>query len=152
MFTITSVYKHDPNYELTILANINKLPVELKEFVSSFIPTKVKMFLNKDLYLENHRFIKNYINTTRFDTYIRDIIRKDHAFIFQNLLVHNVNKWIKWRHYLFRDCIYMNFLIFLNFYCIDNSSSKCRKLIQEKIKELGLSKNQHKKNLIKYIQ
>ena len=33
----TSVYKHDPNYELTILANINKLPVELKEFVSSFV-------------------------------------------------------------------------------------------------------------------
>ena len=111
----SSVYKHDPIYELTLLANINKLPIELKDFVSSFIPTKVKMFLNRDLYLENHKFIKDYINTIKFDTYIRDIIRKDHSFVFQNLLVHNIEKWIKWRHYLFRDCVYLNFLIFLNF-------------------------------------
>ena len=72
--------------KLRIIFILSCIQSLLKEFVSSFILTKVKMFLNKDLYLENHRFIKNYINTTKFDTYIRDIIRKDHAFVFQNLL------------------------------------------------------------------
>jgi hypothetical protein len=140
------------NFEAILLQNICKLPEELKTFVSSFISKKVKMFLNKGLYLENHQFIKDYISGCRFESYIRDIIRKDHSFVFQNLLVHNIYKWIKWKSYLFGDCVYLNYLVFLNFYCIDNSSTKCRELIQQKIAELGLSKNQHKKNLIKYIQ
>ena len=140
------------NSEAILLQNINKLPEELKTFVSSFISKKVKMFLNKTLYLEHHQFIRNYISRMQFESYIRDVIRKDHSFVFKNLLVHNIDKWIKWESYLFRDCVYQNYLVVLNFYCIDNSSTKCRELIQQKFAELGLSKNQHKKNLIKYIQ
>jgi hypothetical protein len=121
------------NYETTLLQNVNKLPEELKTFVSSFISKKVKMFLNKVSYLENHQFIKDYISCYRFESYIRDIVRKDHSFVFNNLLVHNIDKWIKWKSYLFRDCVYLNYLVFLNFYCIDNSSTKCRELIQQKI-------------------
>ena len=145
---------NDPktNYEMILLQNVSKLPDELKTFVSSFISKKVKMFLNKTLYLENHQFIKDYISCSRFESYVRDIVRKDHSFVFNNLLVHNIEKWIKWKSYMFGDCVYYNYLVFLIFYCIDNSSTKCRELIQQKVKELGLSKNQHKKNLIKYIQ
>ena len=150
--SITFLNNSTANCETTLLQNVCKLPDELKTFVSSFITRKVKMFLNKGLYLENHQFIRDYISRCRFESYIRDVIRKDHSFVFNNLLVHNIDKWIKWKRYLFRDCVYLNYLVFLNFYCIDNSSTKCRELIQQKIEELGLSKNQHKKNLIKYIQ
>ena len=138
--------------EAILLQNVSKLPDELKIFVSSFISKKVKMFLNKTLYFENHQFIKDYINCCKFESYVRDVVRKDHSFVFNNLLVHNIDKWIKWKSYLFGNCVYYNYLVFLIFYCIDNSSTKCRELIQQKVKELGLSKNQHKKNLIKYIQ
>ena len=35
---------------------------------------------------------------------------------------------------------------------IDNESIKCRKIISDLFEKLGLSKNQHKKNTIKYIR
>jgi hypothetical protein len=37
-------------------------------------------------------------------------------------------------------------------YALDNESKKCRNLITELFEEQGLSKNQHKKNVIKYIR
>jgi hypothetical protein len=61
-------------------------------------------------------------------------------------------KSIKNRNYLNKDCIYYNYLVFLNSYCIDHNSYKCKIIIQEILEKLGLSKNQHKKNLIKYIK
>ena len=47
---------------------------------------------------------------------------------------------------------YMNYLVFLNSYCVDHDSQKCLQLLNPIIEKLGFSKNQHKKNLIKYIK
>uniref|UniRef100_A0A6C0KP18 Uncharacterized protein n=1 Tax=viral metagenome TaxID=1070528 RepID=A0A6C0KP18_9ZZZZ len=57
------------------------------------------------------------------------------------------------KKYYYKNCIYSNYLIFLESYSIENESSKCRKIIIDLLEELGLSKNRFKKkNVIKYIR
>lgn len=137
-----------------LLNNINKLPNELVLLIESYVPPVVKLFWNKALYEANHKLLQQYlsIHNKNIEEYIRSIIRKDHDFVFSRLLVDNIDKWEKLRNYLHKDCIFMNYLIFLNSYCIDHNSHKCRSLLNQNLEKLGFSKNQHKKNLIKYIK
>ena len=137
-----------------LLNNINKLPNELVSLIESYVPQVVKIFWNKSLYESSHTLLQQYlsIHNKNVEEYIRSIIRKDYDFVFSRLLVDNVDRWIKLRNYLYRDCIFMNYLIFLNSYCIDHNSRKCWALLQQILEKLGFSKNQHKKNLIKYIK
>ena len=112
------------------------------------------MFWSKIMYEANHALIIKYltIHNKNIEEYIRFNIRKDNDYILSRLLVDNLYKWINLRNYLNKDCIYYNYLVFLNSYCIDHNSKKCKIIIQEILEKLGLCKNQHKKNLIKYIK
>jgi hypothetical protein len=56
------------------------------------------------------------------------------------------------REYYYKDRIFSNYLIFLETYALDNDSIKCKNAIKELFEILGLNKNQHKKNAIKYIR
>ena len=56
------------------------------------------------------------------------------------------------KNYYYKNGIHSNYIVFLESYAIDNESVKCRKIIGELFEELGLRKNQHKKNSIKYIR
>jgi hypothetical protein len=78
------------------------------------------------------------------------MIRQDNAFVFEQLLTENYVKWLNMRDYYHKDCIYINYLIFLESYIIDNESLKCKKIIDELFTELGFNKNQHKKKSFKY--
>jgi hypothetical protein len=137
-----------------LLNNINKLPNEIVSIIESYVPAIVKVFWNKTMYEANHKLIIHFLSlhNKNIEEYIRSIIRKDNDYVFSHLLVDNLSKWQNLRNYLNRDCIYINYLVFLNSYCIDNDSKKCKKILEEILEKLGLSKNQHKKNLIKYIK
>lgn len=132
--------------------NIDKLPLELVYVIDSYIPTKVKMFLNKKLYIQNHNYIiTDFIDKKQIENYIRVTIRQDNDFSFKLLLEENIHKWLKIKKYLYKDAIFMNYVYFLQAYCDEHESNKCGKLILQKLDELGLLKNQHKKNIVKYI-
>lgn len=137
-----------------LLNNINKLPEELVAIIETYVPTIVKIFWTKSMYEANHTLIVKYLvqKNKNVEEYIRFIVRNDNEFVFSRLLVDNLSRWINLRNYLNRDCIYLNYIVFLNSYCVDHNSYKCKKIIQEILEKLGLSKNQHKKNLIKYIK
>jgi hypothetical protein len=135
-----------------LFKNIIKLPEVLCDEIYSYIPKKVTVFLNKQTYITEHDLVKKFINPKKIEDYIRTIIRRDHDFIFSRLLVENYYRWINMKEYYYKDRIFLNYLIFLDTYALDNESIKCRKLIKELFEILGLSKNQHKKNNIKYIR
>ena len=143
------IFLSEPN---EIFKNISILPEELKEIIKSYIPEIVLVFLTKDRYLENHYLIKKYVNKTYIENYIRTTIRQDHYFVFCQMLVENWKRWLNIKKYYYKSCIYSNYLIFLEQYCLDNESTKCRNLILDLLEEQGLSKNQHKKNIIQYIR
>ena len=143
------MFSNDPQ---CFFNNINELPRELLDIVHSFIPDVVSVFLNKQQYLEKHYLIRHFINKRNIENYIRSMIRQDNDFVFRQLLAENWEKWLSMKKCYYKNGIYANYLIFVSDYCLENESTKCRKLINELLEEQGLSKNQHKKNVIKYIR
>jgi hypothetical protein len=81
------------------------------------------------------------------------MVRQDNSFVFNQLLIENEKKWLNMKKYYYKNCIYANYLIFLDSYSLENESTNCRKLLIELFEELGLSKNRFKKkNIITYIR
>jgi len=135
-----------------LFKNINNLPEDVIQIIQSYIPDIVTIFLTKETYIKKHNLIKKYIFKRNFENYIRCMIRQDNEFVFKQLLRENHERWINMKKCYYKNCIYSNYITFLESYAIDNESTKCRKIIGELFQELGLSKNQHKKNVSKYIR
>lgn len=131
---------------------LNVMPQDVKNIIYNYIPKIALTFLNKSNYNENHKIVRNYINKKHLENYIRKIVRQDNSFVFNKILNENLEKWLNIKNYYHKDCIYANYLIFLNSYCIDYESFNCKKLIVELMEKQGFLKNQHKKKYIKYIR
>ena len=134
------------------LKNVDKLPDDMIYEIYAYLPKIVTMFLTKENYLKDHHLLKTLTNKRHIENYIRTMVRQDNEFVFNQLLVENYHRWIQMTKYYYKNCIYSNYLTFIESYAIDNESTKCRRLLCEFLLELGLSKNQHKKNIVKYIR
>ena len=146
------MYEHFSNDPSKYFQNINNLPKELYLIVNSYIPAIAKIQLNKELYAKYHHLFRNGVNRLKLENYIRATVRQDNDFVFKQILQENYNKWFNIKKYLYQDCIYANYLYFLKTYCVENQSIKCNQLITVLLFKLGLSKNQHKKNIIRNIR
>lgn len=138
-----------------LLKNVENLPDELMNIVKSYIPKSVTIFLTKQSYVGEHYLVRDIINKNKkcnIENYIRAMIRQDNDFVLKQLLVENNKRWLQMNNYYYKRCIFSNYIIFLKSYSIENDSVKCIKIINDLFEELGLSKNQHKKKLIRYIR
>jgi hypothetical protein len=142
-------FSNDPK---KFLQNIDKLPEELVREIYYYVPKSVTIFLTKRNYVQDHHLIIKIINKEQIENYIRVMIRQDNNFVFKQLLVDYHKRWLEMKNYYYRNCIYSNYITFLETYAFDNESEKCRNAITELFQELGFNKNQHKKNVIKYIK
>ena len=142
-------FTNDYNF---FLENVDKLSDELIDVIYSYIPKSVTIFLTKKNYIKEHYLLRNYINKRYIEQYIRTMVRQDNEFVFNLLLVENYKRWLNMKKYYYKECIYGNYINFLESYAIDNKSLKCRKLLINLFEEQGLNKNQHKKNIIRYIR
>lgn len=140
------------NCSKDFLKNVDKLPDDMINEIYAYIPKIVTIFLTKKNYLKDHHLLKKLTNKRHIENYIRTMVRQDNEFVFKQLLVENYHRWIQMTKYYYKNCIYTNYLTFIESYAIDNESTNCRRLICEFLLELGLSKNQHKKNIVKYIR
>lgn len=145
-------YKNFSNDESDFFTNIKSLPDELESIIKSYIPKSVTVFLTKKNYVEEHHLIRGFINKSQIENYIRTMIRQDNDFVFKYLLVENYNRWLNMKKYYYKECIFNNYIYFLESYAMDNESEKCRKIIIDLFEERGLSKNRYKKNTSKYIR
>ena len=142
------IFLNDYNF---FLENVDKLSYELLDIIYSYIPKSVTIFLTQQNYIKEHYLLRSFINKRYIEQYIRTMVRQDNDFVLNQLLKENCRRWLDMKKYYYKNCIYSNYITFLESYAIDNESIKCRKLILKLFEELGLSKNQHKKNMIKYI-
>jgi len=127
-----------------------RLPVELVRYIKEYIPKKEFVFTNRENYNLYHPLIKPSIKD--YESYIRSIIRQDNDFVFKKIVEENYNKWYEIRQYKYKNMIFNNYLYFVMNFCIENESNNCRKIISDFLKEHGLGKNLHKKNVVKYIK
>lgn len=122
---------------------------EILDNIYAYISDEVKMYLSKKNYI-NLRSNKKVSNIS--ENFIRNVVRKDYSFLFQYLLNDNYNRWFKMKNYLYHNCIYANYIIFLENYCIEYRSNRCLNVIINLFDTLGLKKKKHKKNNIKYLR
>ena len=141
-----------------ILSNIKNLPKELITFIFDYIRPVVLVSLNRSYYALYHPSIKYYLCNVKhqYDNYVRDIVRRDNSFVFSQVLQENYRHWLHFHNYYYKEKMYINYLYFLIDYCVVYDSNKCRELIQSMLyssnESKDLSKNQHKKNLVKIIK
>jgi hypothetical protein len=133
-----------------LFKNIRKLPDELCDYIRNFIPDVCFVFTNKMNYKLFHRFLTPYI--VKYEPYIRDALRRDNEFVFERILRENYSKWKDIKNYRYKNMVFKNYFYFVIHYSIENESSNCRKALNVFAEELGLCKNLHKKNVVKYIR
>jgi hypothetical protein len=147
------VVKNEQVKETELLRKIVGLPDVLIEIVYSYLPNKIRVFLNKALYFENHPLIRTFIMKGNMENYIRDMLRRDHSFVFSHLLHENIKKWVfDIKNYKYKNQVYKNYLYFLKEFCLIHESTKCRNIINEYLENNDLCKNQHKKNPVRNIR
>jgi hypothetical protein len=133
------------------IENISLLPIEIIDIIQEYIPVIVKVWLNKTNYLQYHLYVKPYFIKS-YESLIRDTIRRDNEFVFEILLKENIKKWFNMKKYIYKNAMHSNYVYFLLDFCVEHESSKCRNNIIEYLEIYGLSKNLHKKNVIRHIR
>ena len=127
-----------------------RLPPELIRYIKEYIPKKKFTFTNRENYNLYHPLIKSCIKD--YESYLRTMIRQDNEFVFKKILEENYSKWYEIRQYRYKNMIFTNYLYFVMNFCIENESNNCRIFLSDFLKEHGLGKNLHKKNIVKYIK
>ena len=133
-----------------LIKKINVLPAELVSLIKEYIHRKNFVFVDRTNYSLYHYLIKSSI--PKFENYLRDMIRRDNDFVFEHIVRENYKKWFTIKSYIYKNMVFKNYVYFINHYCIENESAKCRFFIKNFLQELGLCKNQHKKNVVNYIR
>lgn len=127
-----------------------RLPEELVKYIKEYIPKKKLVFTNRENYNLYHHLIKPYIKD--YESFIRSMIRQDNEFVFKKIVEENYRTWYEIRQYKYKNMIFNNYLYFVINFCIENDSNNCIKILSYFLKEHGLCKNLHKKNVVKYIK
>ena len=133
-----------------MIKNISDLPDDIINIIKEYIPRNKLVFVNKTFYNLYHNTIRKYI--PQYQNYIRDIIRHDNDFVFEKIIQENIDKWMKIKHYRYKNMIFNNYIYFVMNFCIENDSERCRQILLEFLSKRDLCRNLHKKNVIKYIK
>ena len=135
---------------MNVIKNIANLPDNIILKIFNYIPRQKLIFVNTEYYNSYHYLIKNYISI--YESYTRNIIRKDNGFVFKNVIKENFENWIKNKQYRYKNMIFINYIYFVLYYCRENNSNKCCNILIDELLKRDLCKNQPKKNIIKYIK
>jgi hypothetical protein len=141
-------YKY--NRILYLMIEVKDLPEDIVRTILDFVPREKLVFVNHTYYDMYHNLIrKNIIN---YESYIRDLIRRDNYIVYKKIVGENIDSWINCRNYRYKDMVFNNYIYFILYFCIENNSERCRKILIEELNLRDLCRNLHKKNVIKYIK
>ena len=128
--------------EEELLKRINKLPFEMMDTIRSYVNPIVFAFMSKTNYNFYRPLIKQTImKEKKFESYVRDMVQRDNAFVLDYILKDNCVKWFNdYTYYVYKNITYKNYIYFLLDFCIENDSHKCRVVINKHLDELGLVK------------
>ena len=133
------------------MTTIDNLPQELVDYIKDFIPPTTLVWLNKKNYTKYSKKIRGMISDSRFEDYIRDMVRQDNDFVMRHIVNENIYRWIKLKRWRYKNIIYFDYIHFIYNYATEHQSFKCRDLIDNIATQL-FGEKWHKKNGIKYIR
>lgn len=132
--------------------SFHSLPLVLMSLIYTYLPKTVTVLLSKENYTADHHHVRQSIHKLRIEEYIRTMVSQNNDFVMKYLLMENCVRWLRMTNYYHKECIYTNYLFFLEYYALEHRSDKCFTAIRTFLEEQGLSKNQHKKNKIRYVK
>ncbi len=128
---------------------LSRLPDEIIAIIFDSISPKQKIFLNKEYYLQYNHLIDQIVGT-RYESYVRDIVRNNCSFVFHHLLARNFSKWLSSNNYHYKQSIYGNYISFLIEFCRENNAFKYSEIINVPLDLSGLKKDWCNSTRIKY--
>jgi len=140
------------NTENKYLLLIQKMPDDIIKYIKKFLPLTTIVWLNKKSYFKNHHLVYKLIPQNNYESYVRDMIRKDNQLVISCLMRENFKRWSVYKKYSYKNVIYTNFNNFLLDFCRENNSTNCSNIIKDFLNDSRLSKNQHKKNVVRNIK
>lgn len=90
---------------------LNKLPDDVLNNIFLFINNSEKIFLNKDNYFKFHKLVMNRMDGRIFECYLREMIRFDYSFVFEQILKEKLNFWL-----IYNKCIRFEKFVFTNYF------------------------------------
>jgi len=151
------IYKNIINIKLYIIImndklilKINSLPFELINLIKEYVPKKEFIYTNRENFKLYHNLV--LIKPNQFFNYVKTIIKYDYEFVFNILIRDNYQKWCEKGKIYYKNMSFGNYIYFILNFCLENESEKCLNTLLIFFKEVGLGKNLHKKNVIKYIK
>lgn len=131
----------------SLLDCVNVLPYELIDIIKEFANPIVFLFTNKTYYHKHHAKIK-YLLKDRYDSYVRDMIRRDNDFSINQIINDNISFWKReHKKYYYNNFVYSSYINFLIEYSNEQNSTKCYNLLRNIQKINGYNKNKHKKKI-----
>jgi hypothetical protein len=146
---MSTINKND-TIQTELIKNINKMPEVIVDLIKEYIPKCILVFTNRENYNLYHYLILNCIKN--YENCVRDMIRRDNEFVFDKIIREKYHRWTDIKQYRYKNMIFKNYFYFIINFCIEHESENCRRKINIFLKEHGLDKNLHKKNVIKYIK
>jgi hypothetical protein len=135
---------------MNVVKNISNLPDDIIREIFDYIPRQKLIFVNTTYYNLYHYLLRN--NIPIYESYTRDMIRRDNYFVFERLIRENYESWIKNRQYRYKNMVFSNYIYFVLHFCMENNSDRCRNILMDELSKRDLCRNLHKKNIIKYIK
>lgn len=115
------------------LRKTKELPRDVKDLIFQFIP-KIKLLqLNHTYYKKYHFLIAMRVDDRNYQSYLTDIIRKDHELSF-NYLLNEIkyiysNNFLERKRYDYKNKRFKNLYEYLLFLTNTYESNKCRNLL-----------------------
>jgi len=115
---------------IMVLALINLMCDDIKREIYSFIPKHHLMWCSKEYYLECHSVLHQFLlSKSLYDTYIRNVIRRDLHFVFSTIMSRHHNPGWKKKRYHFRNVKYENYFHFMDCFMFENNAHNCRNML-----------------------
>lgn len=127
------------------LQYILELPSVLTEKIKDYIPYEYLVVLNKEYYNLYNARSRKFIPAAYFNSYIRDVVRKDNSFIFDYVLKEYSTTWENRKKYHYNKESFSSYKDFLKQYSLDKDSYKCNNILRNDDGKNNTSIKQHKK-------
>ena len=126
---------------------LKEMPEDVLGVIYDFLPIATIYTLKKNLFALHYPTVISRLSPTKFQSYVRNIIRNDYDFQLLYLLKQNFQKWNKQSSWKYKHHTFPSYMVFLKLLSIEYNSTRCRQLIDNYLKDnISLSKKKkHKK-------
>lgn len=131
---------------------VDTLPTDvITRCILLFIPPETLVWLNKENYNKHQACIRKQIPETSFESYIRDLVRKNHSFTMEHVVRENIQKWIKMKKYRYKNILAPDYLHFIYYFAAEHQSRQSLEVIDNVAREI-IGTKWHKRNGVRTIR